>query len=100
MSTLGEDLKSKEFFDDASTSAPTPMERSTTNSLHSSKEDLEKVELEGKMDGEALAKVESSMYPGPFKLIPIFIAIILSIFLVALDMTSKSSSSAKINSID
>ena len=82
MSTLGEDLKAKEDFEDSSTAAPTPMERSTTNSLHSSKEDFEK-------DGAALAQVESSMYPGPGKLVPIFIAIILSIFLVALDMTSK-----------
>lgn len=90
MSTLGEDLKAKEEFEDSSTAAPTPMERSTTNSLHSSREDLEKEELHESKDGATLAKVESSMYPGPMKLIPIFIAIILSIFLVALDMTSRS----------
>ena len=85
MSTLGEDLKSKEEFEDSSTAAPTPMERSTTNSLHSSKGSLDKERKEE--DGAALAKVESSMYPSKAKLIPILIAIILSIFLVALDMT-------------
>lgn len=38
-------------------------------------------------DGEELARVESEMYPTGFKFFSILIAVILSIFLVALDMT-------------
>ena len=113
MSTLGNNLKpEKAYLDDASTAVPTPLERSTTNSLHSKSEHEEKEELEAPtavptpmarsttnslhsndekekqpQDGTALEQVESSMYPGPMKLIPILLAICLSIFLVALDMT-------------
>ena len=112
MSSLGMDLKAKEDFEDASSTAPTPMERSTTNSMHDSEKDPEKdrslaqdggnltkvtsisssiypAPAKAHGDGGALTQVESSMYPGPAKLIPIFIAIILSMFLVALDMTSE-----------
>ncbi|KAK3705263.1 hypothetical protein LTR37_013424 [Vermiconidia calcicola] len=120
MSTLGSDLNHKEVeLDEASTAAPTPLARSTTTSLHSGKDVIEKEELhddkalEGntaaptpmarstansihssdkdleneKQDGAPLEQVESSMYPGPAKLIPILIAIVLTMFLVALDMT-------------
>ena len=91
MSFLGDDLKPKEAeLDGASTAAPTPMERSATNSLHSSKEDFEKEEPQSTQqqeDGAPLEPVESSMYPSNMKLVPIMIAIILSVFLVALDMT-------------
>jgi hypothetical protein len=89
MSNLGEELKEKEAgFDDASTAAPTPMERSTANSIHSSKDSLEKEEQHPSEDvGTPLEPVESSMYPNMAKLIPILVAIVMSVFLVALDMT-------------
>jgi hypothetical protein len=65
MSNLGEELKEKEAgFDDASTAAPTPMERSTANSIHSSKDSLEKEEHAPSEEvGTPLEPVESSMYP-------------------------------------
>jgi hypothetical protein len=88
MSALGEEFKEKEAgFDDASTAAPTPMARSATNSIHSSKESLEKEQPASGEDGGPLEPVESSMYPNMAKLIPILVAIIMSVFLVALDMT-------------
>ncbi len=88
MSTLGEDFKENEAgFDDASTAAPTPMARSTTNSIHSSRESVDKEHGPSGGDGGPLEPVESSMYPGMAKLIPILIAIVMSVFLVALDMT-------------
>ena len=88
MSTLGEEFKEKEAaFDDASTAAPTPMARSTTNSIHSSKESVEKEQARSGEDGGPLEPVESSMYPSMAKLIPILVAIVMSVFLVALDMT-------------
>lgn len=94
MATLGDNLKasSEKDLEDASTAAPTPLGRSTTNSLHSkdvntpSRNSLEKPSKE-EQDGAPLEPVESSMYPGMAKLIPILIAVMLSIFLVALDMT-------------
>lgn len=95
MATLGGDLKasSEKDFDEATTAAPTPLGRSTTNSLHSKEEaitpprsSLEKPSKE-EVDGAPLEPVESSMYPGMAKLIPILVAVMLSIFLVALDMT-------------
>lgn len=85
MSTLGEDLKSGKDFDDSSTAAPTPLGRSTTNSVHSSKEYLDSEAVQD--DGNALEPVQSALYPGPAKLFPILLAVVLSIFLVALDMT-------------
>lgn len=86
MSTLGEELKSeKDLDDDLSTAVPTPIGRSTTNSIHNSKESLDRQWHEE--DGSTLQQVESALYPGPAKLIPILLAVVLSIFLVALDMT-------------
>ena len=63
MTSLGEELKEKEAgFDDASTAAPTPMERSTANSIHSSKDSLEKDDMPQSEDvGTPLEPVESSM---------------------------------------
>jgi hypothetical protein len=80
MSNLGEELKEKEAgFDDASTAAPTPMERSTANSIHSSKDSLEKEEHAPSGEvGTPLEPVESSMYPNMAKLIPILLAIVMS----------------------
>ena len=87
--SLGEELKEKEAaFDDASTAAPTPMERSTANSIHSSKDSLDKEDRPPSEEvGTPLEPVESSMYPNMTKLIPILVAIVMSVFLVALDMT-------------
>lgn len=84
MSTLGSELKEKDF-EESSTAVPTPLERSTTNSSRNSKESLHNTQ--GQQDGAALEQVQSALYPGPAKLIPILVAICLSVFLVALDMT-------------
>ena len=89
MSTLGEDLKEKEAgYDDASSTAPTPLEKSEANSLHSGHDSLDKDEQHTAEDvGAPLEPVESSLYPSMAKLLPILLAIIMSMFLVALDMT-------------
>lgn len=95
MAVLGDTLHSSsgKDFDEATTATPTPLGRSTTNSVHSkegvetpSRASLEKP-VKGEQDGAALEPVESSQYPSLAKLIPILIAVMLSIFLVALDMT-------------
>lgn len=106
MATLGEDLKSssEKDFDEATTAAPTPLGRSTTNSLHSkeridhtpSRNSVEMAKEEEQQDGAPLEPVESSMYPGMAKLIPILVAVMLSIFLVALDMTIVATAIPKI----
>lgn len=85
MSTLGGELKAEKDFEEASTAVPTPLERSTTNSSRNSKESLHNGNQQD--DGAALEQVQSALYPGPAKLIPILVAICLSVFLVALDMT-------------
>lgn len=92
MSSHGEDAKSREEdLEDVSTTNPTPAkERSTDSSLHSmSKEHVadEKQDHDEQQDDLALHPVESSMYPSMAKLMPILLAIVLAIFLVALDMT-------------
>ena len=75
-----EKTEKHEDFGNLSTAVPTPLARSTTHSLHSSDGELDK-------DGGPLEPVESALYPGPARLIPILVAILLSMFLVALDMT-------------
>ena len=94
MATLGDDLRpsEKEGLDDATTASPTPMDRSKTTSLRSkpsSSSLSEPAEAQpAQQDGcSQLEPVESSQYPSLAKLIPILLAVMLSIFLVALDMT-------------
>lgn len=89
MSQLGEELREKEAGqDDASTAAATPIAKSTTESAHSSKDSLEKEpHASPEEDGGPLEPVESSMYPNAAKLAFLLLAVVLSVFLVALDMT-------------
>ena len=104
MASPGDTLhsSSEKEFDEATTATPTPMARSMTHSLHSrdnaghsSRNSIEKPRQE-EQDGAPLEPVESSMYPGMAKLIPILIAVMLSIFLVALDMTIVATAIPKI----
>ncbi len=107
---LGDDKKD---LDDTSTVVPTPLYRSTTTSLHSREEkeglhepketersnatsthSMEKPEQQE--DGGPLEPIESSMYPGPRKLIPILAGICMAMFLVALDMTIVATAIPKI----
>ncbi|KAK5166658.1 uncharacterized protein LTR77_008202 [Saxophila tyrrhenica] len=115
---LGNDLKTEKDLDEASTAVPTPLYRSTTTSLHSKEEkggleepkeshapqdhstatsthSIDKPEQQQE-DGGPLEPVESSMYPGPAKLIPILLGICMSMFLVALDMTIVATAIPKI----
>lgn len=92
MSTIPDDLKpEKGDYDEASTTLPSPMERSRANSPDSTRKEVEvdekQKDVEPQEDGGPLEPVESAMYPGPLRLIPILIAICLSVFLMALDMT-------------
>lgn len=89
MATLGDSLKpsEKDDFDDATTASPTPMERSKTNSLHSKPSSssvdappsLSGATKEQPQDGGPLEPVPSSQYPSLAKLIPILLAVMLSI---------------------
>ena len=94
----------KADLDDLSTAVPTPREQSTAPSLHSSysidkEHDAEKQDDTNMSRGEPLERVESSMFPGPLKLIPIVLAVCLSIFLAALDMTIVATAIPKITDV-
>lgn len=83
--------------DDQTTAAPTPNPRSINEdkearvgdfnmSNHSDSDSQKEASAEEtEKQGEDLTRVESSMYPGPLKLIFILVSVCLAVFLVSLE---------------
>ena len=80
--------------DDQTTEAPTPnqpsiyddkdvkVDKSSDVEVHSDSVSQQQNEDEAEKQGESLERVESSMYPGPLKLLFILISVSLAVFLV------------------